>query len=254
MPDEPIIDCHVHPDPVDLPEGLIREANRLGVTQLIVASLGRSWDYEPSHEHCVRGNRDTLALVDRYGGMVLGWAYVNPRFEDEAEAEVRWCVEEAGFVGIKLWVSALASESCVGRMIDLSVELRVPVLMHAWHKATGNLPLESTPQMLAGLAQAKPRARIIMAHVGGDWQLGSRAAEGSPLLVDTSGSIVENGMIEETVARLGAHRVLFGSDAAGVDLATALAKITAAEIPHEARRRILYDNVVELLSWRRQAA
>ncbi|HOS95125.1 MAG TPA: hypothetical protein PLQ54_17555, partial [Armatimonadota bacterium] len=79
MPDEPIIDCHVHPDPVDLPEGLIREANRLGVTQLIVASLGRSWDYEPSHEHCVRGNRDTLALVDRYGGMVLGWAYVNPR-------------------------------------------------------------------------------------------------------------------------------------------------------------------------------
>ena len=254
MPGEPIIDCHVHPDPVDLPSGLLAEGARLGVTQFIVAALGRTWEYEPSHAHCVQGNRDALALMERHRGMVLGWAYVNPRFGDEAEAEIRWCVEEAGFVGIKLWVAALASERCVARVIDLSVELRVPVLMHAWHKATGNLPFESTPGMVADLARAKPGARIIMAHMGGDWQLGTRAAQASPALVDTSGSIVENGMVEEAVARLGSDRVLFGSDATGVDLATALAKVEAAEITHAARRRILHDNIRELRDWRGPSA
>jgi hypothetical protein len=56
--------------------------------------------------------------------------------------------------------------------------------------------------------------------------------------------------VEETVARLGAGKVLFGSDADGVDLATTIAKVTAAEIPAEAKRQILYGNIRELLEWR----
>ena len=36
MPGEPIIDCHVHPDPVDLPSGLLAE----GAPAEVVRSAG----------------------------------------------------------------------------------------------------------------------------------------------------------------------------------------------------------------------
>jgi predicted TIM-barrel fold metal-dependent hydrolase len=247
LAEHPIIDCHVHLVGAELPDALVAEARRLGVTQMMVASLGRTWDYEPSHAHCVQANRDTLRVMAQLPELVLGWAYVNPRFEDEAEEEIRWCIEGNAFSGVKLWTAAHATEPCVSRIIDLAVELRVPVLMHAWHKATGNLRFESTPQMIAELSRAKPEAMIIMAHIGGDWELGSRALENVAASVDTSGSIVEQGIVEESVARLGARRVIFGSDADGVELGVALAKVTAAEIPEEDRAAILCGNMQAML-------
>jgi hypothetical protein len=241
-----LIDAHVHLKGGALHPGVVEAAARLGIERLLVSSLG-AFQYEPAHDQCLQANRETEAAMRRHPGLVLGACYVNPRFAQAADEAGR-CVE-AGMVAVKLWVAAPASDPCVFPVVEKAIALGVPILQHAWHKATGNLPHESTPSEVAALGRRYPEAALIMAHIGGDWERGLRAVRGvRNVRVDTSGSIIEAGMIEAAVEQLGAARVIFGSDADGVEPAVALAKITGAEISDEAKRLILGDNVAALLS------
>jgi len=210
-----------------------------------VSSLG-SWAYEPSHQDCQQANRAVRRLTLEYPGLVLGLAYVNPCYP-QAVAEFERCVTEWGFVGLKLWVACRVTDERVRPLLDKARELRVPVLHHAWYKITGNLPHESYPHEIARVAADFPEVQFIMAHIGGDWRRGIGAVRHQPnVAVDTSGSIIEQGMIEAAVRELGARRVLFGSDAHGADLAVNLAKITGARIPVRARRLILGANFARI--------
>jgi len=57
-------------------------------------------------------------------------------------------------------------------------------------------------------------------------------------------------MVEQAVAELGAKRVIFGSDAHGVDLPAALGKVLDAEITPAQRRQVLGGNMADLLAKR----
>ena len=51
---------------------------------------------------------------------------------------------------------------------------------------------------LGRLAQRYPEAKIMMAHLGGDWEYGFKVARECPnVYVDTSGSIAEMDEIEK---------------------------------------------------------
>jgi len=211
----------------------------------VVSCLG-SWAYEPTHEDCQQANRAVRRLTLAYPDLVLGLAYVNP-CHAEAAVEFERCVTEWGFVGLKLWVACRVTDERVRPLLEKARALRVPVLHHAWHKITGNLPHESYPHEVARVGADFPDVQLIMAHIGGDWLRGLRAVRDQPnVSVDTSGSIIEEGMIEAAVRALGARRVLFGSDAHGADLAVNLAKITGARIPVRARRLVLGANFARL--------
>jgi hypothetical protein len=246
------IDCHVHPAaagldaPADLDPRILEDAERLGIDKLIVSSIG-SWNYEPPHGECVKANRDTAAIMKRCGERIVGFCYVNPTFPEAVE-ELERCVGDFGMRGLKLWVSNVATDPRVFPVVEKASQLCIPVLMHAWHKTTGNLPNESRPAQVAELAQRFPSVVFIMAHMGGQWQRGIKAARRVPnLWVDTSGSIVELGMIEEAVEKLGPERVAFGSDASGVDLPVAFWKVAGADVSPEVKRLILGENMRRLL-------
>jgi len=240
-----VIDAHLHLNAGALNPAVVQAAADLGIDRLLVSSLG-SWAYEPSHDDCLQANRETEAAMRRHPGLVLGACYVSPRFP-EALDEIARCFD-AGMVAVKLWVAARATDPCVLPVVEKAASLGLPVFHHAWHKATGNLPHESTPSDLAELARRCPQAALVMAHIGGDWERGLRAARAAPnLRVDTSGTIIESGMIEAAVEQLGAERILFGTDADGVEPAVALAKVTGAEIDGRAKRLILGDNAAALL-------
>jgi len=133
-------------------------------------------------------------------------------------------------------------------VMEKAESLGIPVLQHAWFKITGCIPGESTPVDVVALARGFPGVTIIMAHIGGDWQRGIKAVRDLPnVLVDTSGSIVDCGMIEEAVAELGAKRILFGTDLPDIDFWTNLGKIDGAEITAEQRSLILHGNASRLL-------
>jgi predicted TIM-barrel fold metal-dependent hydrolase len=65
--------------------------------------------------------------------------------------------------------------------------------------------------------------------------------------VDTSGGDPETGIVELAVERLGAHRVVYGSDAPIRHFGVTLAKVVGADLSLADKRRILWDNMAGLL-------
>lgn len=243
-----IIDCHVHLTRDRLSPVVVEEAARLGFDKLCVSSLGHEWVFEPSPEVCAEGNRDVARTMREFPGLVEGFCYVNPVYASQARDEFRRCIERDGMRGLKLWVAVPASDPAVFPLAEQAIELGVPILQHSWHKVGGNLPHESHPEDVAELGRRYPEATIIMAHIAGDWERGVAAVRGCPnVLVDTSGSIVECGMVEHAVHTLGADRVVFGTDADGVVLACALGKVLDAQITDEERAKVLGGNMQRLL-------
>jgi len=241
-----VIDCHCHLEGGVIPPRVLEDADRLGIDRLVVCSLG-DFDYEPTHEKCVAANREVVRAMRAHPDRVVGFCYVNPAFP-EALAELDACVRQFGMKGLKLWVSVLATDERVFPVIEKARQLGIPVLMHAWKKATGNLPFESTPEQVAWLARRYPDVSFIMAHMGGDWERGIKAAGPvANLMVDTSGSIIECGMVEAAVDELGAERVVFGSDAPGVELAVAVGKVTGADIGGAEKSLVMGENIRRVL-------
>ncbi len=91
--------------------------------------------------------------MQRFPGRILGYAHVNPGYGAEAIEEVRRCVEDRDFVGIKLYNDYVVSEPVVWPLIELAIQLRVPSCTtpatsvgshrHNRESATGPLSRES---------------------------------------------------------------------------------------------------------------
>ena len=56
------------------------------------------------------------------------------------------------------------------------------------------------------------------------------------------------GFTEMAVRELGADRVIYGSDASGRSFSSQLGKVLGADIPDEAKRLILAENLIRLLT------
>jgi len=238
-----IIDAHIH-IPRENPSvvgNLVRAAERNGIGALCFSSLG-TWEYEPPLEACIRANGEVKWAMDEFPGKVVGLCYVNPASGEAGLREFERCVEDYGMRGLKLWVAMRCADPSVDPFIEAAVGYGVPVLQHAWLKSTGNLPHESTPTDVAEMAARHPDATIIMAHVGGNWEIGAQAIKGCRnVLVDTCGTICDAGMIEYAVRALGAERVVYGSD--NYDFAGQVAKVLSAEIADDEKEQIMSGNI-----------
>jgi predicted TIM-barrel fold metal-dependent hydrolase len=73
------------------------------------------------------------------------------------------------------------------------------------------------------------------------------AADASNTFLDITGSQSHRTIIERAVARLGAHRVLFGSDMPYLEAAMVLGRLLSARISDEDREKILRGNFARLL-------
>jgi hypothetical protein len=84
--------------------------------------------------------------------------------------------------------------------------------------------------------------------VGADWERGIRTIRAMEnVWADICGSDPTAGYVEMAVRELGAHRVVYGSDAPGRSFASQLAKVLGAEVPEAAKRQILSGNLRGLL-------
>ncbi|MFO0954659.1 MAG: amidohydrolase family protein [Isosphaeraceae bacterium] len=256
-PPGPVVDVHVHPFPVRAPgdrgprgaaDVLLRNADRAGVTKMVLMNIGTTWSTSPEPDAFRKANDDCLRVRDLAPDRFVPFCYVNPLHTKESLAEMDRCIAGHGMFGLKLWVALKASDRRVHEVVEKTVALDVPVLQHAWIKAEGNQPGESGPEDIAALARAVPHARIIMGHLGGVALRGIEFLIDLPnVTVETGGSDPETGIVEAAVRRLGTRRVIFGSDATGRNFGTQLAKVTGAKISTEAKKRILWDNLARLL-------
>ena len=253
-PNEPwIIDAHVHLGGDNrFDDRIIDVARSYGIAKLCLSSLGPGWKHQPSVEDFVAANRATLEAMRKYPESVLGFCYVNPRHTLASLDEIKRCVEEFGMVGVKLWVSVRYTEPCVFKVVEQCIDYNLPILVHAWYKAIGQLPNESTAEEVAELGRRYPEAKLIMAHVSGDWEVGARVIKSVPNVVtDISGGDAYTGIVDCVTAMLGVERVVYGSDASGWSsgrsFASQLAKVFEAHLSNAQRRAILRDNILRLL-------
>jgi uncharacterized protein len=252
-----VIDCHAHlhvrtsPSWYEDDRKLIDAADKLGIDQLCCSLLtARRPATAAQFREC---NQQVAEGMKRFPGRVLGYAYVNPGYTREALEDVRRCVEERGFVGVKLYNEYRITEPVLYPLIELTIGLRVPILSHAGHLHyfLPEQPHISDGGHIAELARRYPEAMFICGHVGGggDWEWTIKSLRNTPsVYLDTSGSVIDEGVVEMAVKTLGAGRVVFGCD---MSMTAGVGKMRAAELSAPDRAAILGGNMAKILAGRR---
>ena len=248
-----IFDVHTHLSgipgmtPDDRMARLLEYADRFGIDRVCVY-MGMAWTYTPKPDDFRRQNDQVLDALEHWSERAFGFVYLNPQYVEESLAELERCVANGPMVGVKLWVAKRCGDEQIDPIIKRAAELKAVIFQHTWLKVGGNLPGESTPDDLAKMAARHPTATIICGHTGGDWERGTRAIRPHKhVYADLAGGDPTAGFTEMVVRELGAERVLFGSDAPGRSFASQLAKVSGADIPEDAKRLILGENLKRLL-------
>lgn len=100
---------------------------------------------------------------------------------------------------------------------------------------------------LAELGHRYPEAMLICAHVcgGGDWEWTIKALRhASNVLLDTSGSVTDDGTMEMAASVLGADRLVFGCD---MSMTASVGRIRGADLSKQDKDKILGENMSKLL-------
>ena len=251
-----VIDVHEHlshhsrADWQESDRRFIDNCEKLGIDQVWCSILTPRRPATPDgFREC---NQWVYDAMRRFPGRVSGYAFVNPGFVPEALSEVRRCVEDRGFIGIKLYNDYLVSEPVACPLIELSIELRVPILHHAGHPSWLDHPQPriSDGAAFAEVAQRYPEAAIICAHIcgGGDWEWEIKALRNAPsIYLDTSGSVADEGTVEMAVQVLGADRVLFACD---TSLTASVGRMRSANLTQPDKEKIMGLNAQRILDRR----
>jgi len=247
-----VVDCHAHLTHRSLAtweaddRKLIEAADKLGIDQLCCSTLTpRRPATADGFQEC---NRWTAEGMRRFPGRVLGYCYVNPGYGPESLEEIHRCIEERGFIGIKLYNEYTCTEPVVFPIVELAIEMGVPILHHASHS---HYFVEDQPRMsdgghLAELARRYPEAMLICAHIsgGGDWEWTIKALRHAPnVLLDTSGSVTDEGTVEMAATVVGVDRLLFGCDSS---MTAGVGKIRGANLNAKDKEKILSGNMMRL--------
>ena len=194
-------------------------------------------------------NDSTLELVRADGDFLSGFCFLNPALGSGfLRGEIRRCARE-GLCGIKLEIDVNARDRRLAPIMNTAADLNLPVLHHAWYKSQDKYRHESDPSDIACLGRRFPDTTIIMAHLVAAGVRGVLDIADCPnVSVDTSGSQPVAGMVEYAVAKLGAGRVVFGSDACGRDFSCQLGKVLGARLSSSDREKILHGNAERLLA------
>lgn len=222
------IDAHTHLGAGRFDPEILAEGERLGITTYLCSNLG-AFHESPTLAEIEDMNRVMAAELRRYPDRLRGYCYVNPLHGQGALDDLRRNVEERGMIGVKMWIATTADHPLAEPLLRYAAEHRLIVLTHAWKKTVGQLSHESTASNIAAAASLHPDVRFVMAHMGGQPESAMTAIEHLPnVVVDTSSTIINSGDVAIAVERLGAERVVFGSDSPIVCMSVAVGKVLAA--------------------------
>ena len=252
-----IIDCHGHGSLTGrfllTPKDLVRSLDRYGVDKICISAPVVGAKAEPK---AIReANDDVLAAVRLFPDRLMGYCFVHPGYAREAQDEIMRCVADHGMIGIKLYHHYKMNDPVQFPIIERTIALGVPILMHAGYPAAPELrdqqPNLATGDQFADVAARYPEALFICGHIGGggDWERQLKLLRSAPsVYLDTSGSVADAGMIERCVRELGVKRLLFGCD---ISMERGLGKILDARLSAAQRDRIFSRNFLAILARRK---
>jgi uncharacterized protein len=240
-----VIDSHTHVDEFeafgwfDPPEAIVELMDEAGIEKAIVMTYA---DAPVLKADALRYIHDAC---EKYPDRLIPYARINPHAKNAADL-LEEAIVDLRMKGLKIHqesVTAAAHHDSIIRLVKKAAEFNAPALFHSGDEAL------SLPQQFTKLAEAAPEATIILAHMGGYHHTDDaiRVCEKyENLLVDTSACPYPD-KIKEAIERLGAHRVLFGSDGPGCNPKLELQKIKRLELSDNEERMVLHDNISSIL-------
>ena len=257
------IDAHMHVNgggrnfgcPVD---DVIDAADRLEIDQL-ACSIPITGDPLATPDEVRACNDAMLEAMRRYPRRVLGYCFLNPGYTREALAELERCVVREKMIGVKLYNQYKINDPVIFPIIERTIELGVPILVHAARLITAadiaQQPLTSHAADFIDIGRRFPEAMIIEGHIagGGSWEWSLKvlrdARDAAPgIYLDTSGSVMDAGLLERCVRDFGDDRLLFGTD---MTMEGNVARVRDAEITEAQREKIFHRSFERILSRRR---
>lgn len=228
-----IIDSDVHISPTReggnslLAEELVGMMDGAGVDKAV------TWIQPPY----VRSNLDNslkylYESVKRFPDRLLGFGWVDPHLGmDRAFDTLRRCMEEYGFLGVKLNGAQntfyVDDETLSLPLIERVVGYGRPIAFHCG----ADVRDYTHPFRIGKIARRFPEGKFIMIHMGG-----ASLDDFSPAAIEVAkecpnvtliGSSVRSGSVIRAIRELGARRVAFGSDAPFEPIYIELAKYRA---------------------------
>jgi predicted TIM-barrel fold metal-dependent hydrolase len=241
-----VFDAHMHVD--DVPSlgwsmsaaDCIGRMDAAGVESAIIMSITDAPALNPGALELI-----TVACAE-YPDRLYGFARLHPGYGDQAIRLLRTAVTDLGFAGLKLHpVSTLSHPSGPDTvaLVREAAELGIPVLFHC-----GDEPM-TTPYQIAPLAAAVPQAQIILGHMGGYYHVDDAiaAADRFPNLYLETSAMPFPHKIHEAVRRIGADRVIFGSDGPVCSPVLEVEKVRLADLTDSESAQVLGGTIRQLL-------
>ena len=241
-----IIDFHTHVDEaeafgwIDPPEKLVPLLDAAGIDKGVAMTYVDFPGISPDALEYLAG------AVGRFPDRLIGFVRLNPNHRREARAALRRAVAEHGFRGVKLHPTTTLAHPAAAPTVELlrdCGDLGVPALFHC-----GDDPY-TTPQAIALGADQAPDTAVVLGHMGGYLHVDEAItmAERHPNLYLETSAMPYPHKIAEAVGRVGAERVIFGSDGPGCNPELEVAKVRMVGLPPDAERLALGGNAARLL-------
>jgi hypothetical protein len=219
-------------------DDLLREMDRAGVEMAVVTTVDEFIAVSNRE-----GNDEVLRAVRSHRDRLRGLAAVNPWFREQGVRELKRCLE-AGLSGLKLnshLQGFVLSDPIVHPLVETCRAFGVPLYAH-----TGT-PIVAEPFQLAELARTFPDVPMVLGHMGYTdfWYDAVPAAlQSENIYLETS--LIDIMSIRTALDKVGAGRILFGSDFPESDLALELEKMSLLDMTAEDRARVLGGNAERL--------
>lgn len=221
---------------------LLSEGTAAGVDRFIVQSVATVPEQ-------VRAINDFIAKsVEAFPDRLIGFGAMHPGFEDIAGETER--IIALGLKGIKLHSDFQRFDIDEERAFPIyeAAQGRLPILFHIGDSRYDH----SSPERLMRVVKRFPRLTVIGAHLAGwsMWDRGAKLFAGSGIYADCSSSLyaMSPEHAAELIRKLGADRVMWGTDYPMWSAKDELARFDKLPLTDEERELILGGNALRLIS------
>jgi uncharacterized protein len=194
-------------------------------------------------------NERVAEAVAAHPNRFAGFARVDPWQRDAAARELARGLDELELIGLYLHPfeeQFAANDEVIFPLMEILRERSLPLML------AGGYPGFSHPSQIGDLARQFPNVTIIATH-GGQLNISGmlladagRMLRANPNVIMETSGIYREDFIEDTVAELGAGRVLFGSNAPYMDQGFEASRIRFAHLDDHAKRLMGRDNIIRI--------
>jgi predicted TIM-barrel fold metal-dependent hydrolase len=245
-----IVDCHVHLGPAlymqvpdSDPKGMVGALDAMGVSLACVShTTGMLSDWKTGNDALIEARRS-------FPGRIWGYTFCNPRYPADIRNEILRCAA-SGLQGLKIhpdFHKTPADSPLYDVVYDFAMKEQRLILCHY---SAASAPLAGS-QLYRNVIKKFPAMRCIMAHSLPDRTAVDAAAEyfGSmdTVFFDLANAF-QPGVIEYACRKLGASRLLYGSDGCWGAMESRLGLVCSADIDEKDKLRILGANMREIIA------